>query len=463
MAKYDTVLAIESQKPKAQEYKFTVDRGLYIRVAPDGVKTWLVRYVIDGKQKQYTLPKPYGKDGGGFMSLIEAKAENANIQSMARDGVDYLAQKAEQKTEKELKEEFERAQKRTFKDLYDTWLKDGVSRSDDNKSLKMLFNKHALPSLSQILLKELSESDLRDTYRTIISQGKQRTAVALSNDIGQMLRWGEKRKPWRSLLIDGNPSDLVEIDKLLTKDYSEERTRTLSIDELRKLNTIFNQLDQDYKNAPKKYETERPLKKETEIALWLCLSTTCRIGELLMTEWAHVDFEARTWFIPKENVKGTRGKKQEQLVYLSDFALAQFKALHELTKASKWAFPAKNMEGHVCVKTVSKQVGDRQTQFKQRSRELKNRVNNNTLVLGTEEWTPHDLRRTASTMMQELKIPLDVIDRCQNHILAGSKVRRHYMQYEYADEKREAWEKLGNRIEAILSADNVVSIGSRAA
>ena len=46
-----------------------------------------------------------------------------------------------------------------------------------------------------------------------------------------------------------------------------------------------------------------------------------------MTEWRHVDFEAGTWFIPKENVKGSRGKKRDHFVYLSPFALRQFREL----------------------------------------------------------------------------------------------------------------------------------------
>jgi hypothetical protein len=62
------------------------------------------------------------------------------------------------------------------------------------------------------------------------------------------------------------------------------------------------------------------------------------------------------------------------------------------------------------------------------------------------------MRRTAATMMQALKVPLDTIDRCQNHLLPGSKVRRHYFIHEYAEEKREAWRMLGERLEAILAA-----------
>jgi hypothetical protein len=100
-------------------------------------------------------------------------------------------------------------------------------------------------------------------------------------------------------------------------------------------------------------------------------------------------------------------------------------------------------------------VGDRQMKFKDR-KPLKNRRNDNTLVLSrgrNGEWTPHDLRRTAATTMQALGISLDVIDRCQNHVLPGSKVRRHYLHHDYANEKRDAWAKLGSRIDDILASD----------
>ena len=55
-----TVRRIEVHRPKAVEYKVIVDRGLHLRIAPDGRKTWLVRYVVDGKQIQARLPLPDG-------------------------------------------------------------------------------------------------------------------------------------------------------------------------------------------------------------------------------------------------------------------------------------------------------------------------------------------------------------------------------------------------------------------
>ena len=59
-------------------------------------------------------------------------------------------------------------------------------------------------------------------------------------------------------------------------------------------------------------------------------------------------------------------------------------------------------------------------------------------------------------MMQELKISRDVINLCQNHVV-GSKVDRSYLHYDFKDEKREAWIKLGNRIESILNIINLCS------
>lgn len=457
MAKLFTVKEIEARKSGDKPYKFSVDRGLYIRVPTNGIKTWLVRYVVDGKQIDYALPRPYGVSGEGFMSLAEAKARNAEIQALAREGIDYQSQQAELRQTKIDSAEKKKNEASTFNDLYVVWLKDGVSRSDGNKYIKQTFNKHAIPVLGAIEIRKLTEHHLRTVYRAIIDSGRVATAVELSKDIGQMLRWAEKRKPWRSLLIDGNPSELIEIDKLVPLNYTKERKRMLSVDEIKKLKLAFDSTTQSYSDATSKVGVERPLKKEVQLAMWICLSTLSRIGELLMVEWKHINFNERTWLIPAANTKGMKGKKNDQIVYLSDFSLEQFKQLKLLSVDSPWAFPASLKDGHVCLKSASKQIGDRQVRFKQRSRKLKGRVENNSLVLGEMEWTPHDLRRTGATMMQQLKVHRDVINLCQNHVI-GSKVDRVYLLDEYADEKRDAWEKLGDRIEAILSSDNVVSL-----
>jgi hypothetical protein len=53
-------------------------------------------------------------------------------------------------------------------------------------------------------------------------------------------------------------------------------------------------------------------------------------------------------------------------------------------------------------------------------------------------------------MMQRLGVSLDLIGRCQNVVMAGSRVRRDYLHHDYAAEKREAWARLGERIKSLL-------------
>jgi integrase len=167
-----------------------------------------------------------------------------------------------------------------------------------------------------------------------------------------------------------------------------------------------------------------------------------------MSRWEHIDLENAVWFVPAANTK----THMDWYVFLSDFALSQFRLLRNLTGHSDWCYPSTSGAQHLCVKSVTKQVGDRQVSFKNRKR-LSRRPHDDSLVLDGGrhgEWTPHDLRRTAATIMQAIGVSPDVIDRCRNHVLPGSKVRRHYLHHDYAAEKRAAWQALGQRLEAIV-------------
>lgn len=430
-----------------------------VRAGVRGITVWF-RYdtKLNGKKRDYSLgtwPKK---------TLADIRAERDRVRALVADGIDPNAAKKAERIRKqtEIEEtirqaEQDRIQSLTVQDLFDAWVSDGVARQDGNAEIHRLFNKDILPVIGKKQLTELTDRHILSMLRKMLKRGVTRQAVIAYNDTNQMLSWGEKRQPWRGLLIDGNPCDLVDVNKLLPDDYEEERDRILSPAEIRELQDIFVRMEEDWLNAPDRRATTRPLAKKSQIALWLCLGTLCRIGELLMARWEHIDLDEGVWFIPRENVKGRRGKKQEHYVFLSDFTRRQFEALKEITGESEWCFPSrnrKNEETHVCVKSVSKQVGDRQVRFKNRSKPLKGRAFDNSLVLAdgvNGEWTPHDLRRTGATMMQGMGISLDVIDRCQNHVLAGGRVRRVYLRHDYEDEKREAWEKLGNRIDAILA------------
>jgi integrase len=64
-------------------------------------------------------------------------------------------------------------------------------------------------------------------------------------------------------------------------------------------------------------------------------------------------------------------------------------------------------------------------------------------------WTLHDLRRTAKTLMARAGVRPDISERVLGHVIAG--VEGTYDRHSYADEKRDALEKLAVMIERILN------------
>jgi integrase len=76
---------------------------------------------------------------------------------------------------------------------------------------------------------------------------------------------------------------------------------------------------------------------------------------------------------------------------------------------------------------------------------------------GVTDWTLHDLRRTARSLMSRAGVPSDHAERCLGHVMAG--VRGTYDRHEYLKEKRRAFEALAAQIERIVNPqENVVPL-----
>jgi len=239
----------------------------------------------------------------------------------------------------------------------------------------------------------------------------------------QMFRFAVDRD-----VIEFDPTASLSITKTTTK--PTERDRVLTEVEIR---ALARQLP------------EAHLLKSTECAVWIALSTMCRIGELSKAKFSDIDLQLKTWTIPKENSKNGKA----HIIYLSDFALAQFKTLKEYATHDVWLFPNRGNTSHVCEKSITKQVGGRQAE-----NILSNRSKDNqALVLSGGKWTPHDLRRTGATVMGDLGIAPDVIEKCLNHT-EENKVKRIYQRQKMESEQAEAWRVLGDRLYLLVNMDN---------
>jgi integrase len=77
-----------------------------------------------------------------------------------------------------------------------------------------------------------------------------------------------------------------------------------------------------------------------------------------------------------------------------------------------------------------------------------------------ENWTLHDLRRTARTLLARAGVRDDIAERCLGHVIKG--VEKFYNRYAYLDEKRAAFEALAALVSRILNPSaNVEELASR--
>jgi hypothetical protein len=86
-----------------------------------------------------------------------------------------------------------------------------------------------------------------------------RLAVTLYRDIRQAFRWAEQRQPWRRLLMEGNPAELLRIETIVDPQYdlSNERSRVLNAGEIAELRSIFSRMTLDYDHAADKRKAPR--------------------------------------------------------------------------------------------------------------------------------------------------------------------------------------------------------------
>lgn len=216
-----TVRAIEAHKPKAQPYKLTLDRGLQLRIAPDGTRTLLVRYTVKGvdAERQYRLAHEYG-DGPGEIRLAAACAEAQRIRALARDGVDWPAdEEARLRAEAAASERAEREDGVTFSKALREYVekkrraKDGLPLKARTKAdyLAMIepgrvsakgkkFADGELYPLAETLLPKITADGIRSIYEQQLKRSE-RQAVYAMQVIRAVLRW-------HGVMVPNNPLGL---------------------------------------------------------------------------------------------------------------------------------------------------------------------------------------------------------------------------------------------------------------
>jgi integrase len=269
-----------------------------------------------------------------------------------------------------------------------------------------------LPVWEHRSLASITKNDVKHVINGIYDSGKPIAANRLLAYIKKFFKWCANHTVEVNgvvvSLLDDSPATSVEMPA-----EESERDRVLTAVEIRALWAACPHLGL-YGHAVK-----------------LLLATAARRNEVSAMSWAEI--AGSTWTLPSSRVKN----KRKHFLPLSTRALAILEDLPPSDSAYVFGKPlrawSKNKKrlDRLMLAELRKLQGPHGT---------------------LEPWRIHDLRRTAATNMERLKVALPVTEAVLNH-MSGSKsgVAGIYQQHEYTDEKTDALELWGQELDRIVN------------
>jgi integrase len=398
---------------------------LFFRIQPSGAQSWVFVYEMHGHQRRMGLG-PYPT-----VTLAAAREAADVARRQIASGIDPLD--ARKNAAAVAKVEMERKRIANVREAMTEWqrLELAHAHTDGGGSVMAGMEIDALPLIGDMPPHEVTLQDILKIGDRIRRRATEKTPlirtrnVVLSN-LRQFYTWAISRN-----LASLDPT--ATISKIAFGGRDGEGDRTLSVDELVWL------------LARVEAETSRQIMA----FCLLLLSTGNRPGETCAAEWSEIDFEKGMWVIPAAHRKGNKlHPAVDHYLPLSNFACATLASVQASAGISPYLFPGP--DGHpLDPESITKATTAKQTRPDERTTH-KNQLSTVLLPVGGR-WTPHDLRRTARTMLAGVGVPEEIAERCIGHYAFGKKIKRIYDRHKYENEMRAAMNKLGARLEEIFT------------
>lgn len=330
-----TVKEINATQPGERDIYLRDGDGLELRIFPSGKRAWQFRYLFGGKRFVLAL------GNHEHLTLKDARAKTQSARKFLDQGIDPKTHAQEAERTRLAKLEAERIaheSRRLFRPTVERWLELEISqRKGGEGEMLRSFNKDIFPILANRELGSVKRGDLMDVLDTILARGSNVQANRTLTALKQFFNWCVMRD-W----VDSNP--LAMVKKAKVGGIEKERKRVLSESEIRELRDKLPNAN---------------MERSTELALWILLSTSTRVGEVIQARWEHIDLDAGTWIIPGKNSKND----DAIIISLSSFASRHLEELRRLHHWSDWVMPSViKTNHHVGLKSITKQVKDRQTE-----------------------------------------------------------------------------------------------------
>ena len=430
----------ENEKPNPTGDKLLGDGdGLFMRIRPNGTKTWIIEYEFLGKRTKYTIGQ-YDRDGApggsledwlrhGRQSLTQARAIAGEWKAMRKAGhdpvakwEDQLARERAERLAREAADAAEAAQPSVRKAI-DIFMEKII---DGKKSAEAF--RYRLDRLAAVIgdrkMRDVTRQDILEALDKIgEGQNEGRTAKLLA---GECLTLAKRL--WRFAIVR-EWVGISPIEGITRRDVDASPTRratALRLDELAQLWRVINN--------PRQCKSD-PV---TVAALKLLILTGQREREVTDAEWAEFDLDAGLWRIPAERTK----KQRAHLVHLAPQAVDILKDLKKLTGENCFVFESPLKPGQPI---FGRSVNNALSALFKRG-----------ILAGVTPCHVHDLRRTLITRLPDLGFEPFVAHKIANHVLPG--VLAIYNHAEYLPQREAALLAWAERIEAMATGKNVVQL-----
>jgi len=391
-----TDTAIKALRSQKKLYKVSDRDGMYVVVQPSGAIVFRYDYRLNGRRETLTLGR-YGPDG---LSLARAREKLIDAKRAISEGRSPAQEKQHDK--RRLKEA------KRFGEFGEKWFQESRMAESTRAMRRSIYERDILPTFRNRLLTEIAPDDLRMMCGKVKDRGAPATAVHVRDIVKLIFAFailhGEKV---------ANPADEVGPASIAT---FVPKDRSLSPAEIR---VMLGQLE------------HVPTLPTIRLGMKLFLLTMVRKSELQDATWDEVDFENAVWSIPKERMKRSKAHN----VYLSQQAVDIFIALKTCAGNSRYVLPS------------------RYDADAPMSRATFNRITTAVVIrakkegLPLEPFTVHDLRRTGSTLLNELGFNSDWIEKCLAHE-DGRSSRGVYNKAEYEHQRRHMMQEWSNMLDA---------------
>jgi len=388
--------------------------GLTFTLSAGGTAVWVLRYRLGGKQRELTLGRWQDT------SIKEARKLATDARAKIQQGIDVAREKQQAK--------HGAISAWTFKQLasdYEAKVLPGLAKAT-GVAFKHKLSAYVLPQIGRIAAKDVTGADVV----RLLDKVAEKSAKLVKGVLGVtnlVFSHGISKK-----IIDANPCAGIKASAVAGSTKDQEPARVMLSDaELRAILPALHLYGQIYK-----------------LTVLILLSTSVRIGALVLAEWDQVDFEKREWLIPAgEGRKSTK----DFIVPLTEAVAGYFTELKELAGKSRFVVPIQKRRNGAEGDAPMSAAG---------VNHMLNRLCES--LPKVRKFSPHDLRSTCRSHLASLGVSVIVAERCLNHALGG--LVAVYDQHDYLDERRRALELWSAKLATLeIAADNVVMITSKSA